>query len=211
MSCAAGLLHFSCIQRDSGESSKSLYQTLRPNVTVLVGYGVPVPAARSKCCISLSLSAFLASGALGEVLELMEHLERVFQGSYVKGDGQQPMVSQPLTSLHASALNSWNLLLTLMSPGDVYQLWGPSGAMSSTLDQQFELLETSHLEGRLAAGESFALLYELGRIFSEDFAEVFTPLCSGKFINNFMNSNTLYCCNTCGTSLRIYRQQLKFP
>lgn len=41
--------------------------------------------------------------------------------------------------------------------------------------QLSELLESSHLEVRLSAGEAIALIYELGREFSTDFQEDFTP------------------------------------
>lgn len=61
---------------------------------------------------------------MGDVLVLMQQLESIFSGSYLKGDGSVPNVSTEIGALHASALSSWTLLFTLMNPGDVYSMLG---------------------------------------------------------------------------------------
>lgn len=43
----------------------------------------------------------------------------------------------------------------------------------SNLEQISELLESAHLEVRMAAGEALALIYEIGREENEDFEEDF--------------------------------------
>jgi hypothetical protein len=59
---------------------------------------------------------------MADVIQLMESLETIFSGSYLKGNGTVPVVSAELASLHAAALSAWNLLLTLMDPDDIYVL-----------------------------------------------------------------------------------------
>jgi hypothetical protein len=59
---------------------------------------------------------------MADVVQLMESLETIFSGSYLKGNGTVPVVSAELASLHAAALSAWNLLLTLMAPDDIYVL-----------------------------------------------------------------------------------------
>lgn len=44
-----------------------------------------------------------------------------------------------------------------------------------SLVQLSELLQSPHLDVRMSAGEAFALIFELGREFNENFAEGFTP------------------------------------
>lgn len=61
---------------------------------------------------------------MGDVLSLMQTLEGVFSGSYLKGDGSVPNITPELAMLHAAAISSWTLLFTLMSPGDVYNMMG---------------------------------------------------------------------------------------
>lgn len=57
-----------------------------------------------------------------DVIQLMQSLETIFSGSYMKGNGTVPVVSAEFSSLHAAALSAWSLLLTLMAPGDIYFL-----------------------------------------------------------------------------------------
>ena len=64
-----------------------------------------------------------------DVVQLMQSLETIFSGSYLKGNGTVPMVSPELASLHAAALSAWSLLLTLMAPLDVYVLMSEDNDM----------------------------------------------------------------------------------
>lgn len=45
--------------------------------------------------------------------------------------------------------------------------------MFRSLEQLSELLESPHLDVRMSAGEALALIFELGRMESDDFAEDF--------------------------------------
>lgn len=63
---------------------------------------------------------------MGDVLELMQQLQVIFAGSYLKGDGSIPNVVADVAALHAAALSAWTLLFTLMAPSDVYTMVGNS-------------------------------------------------------------------------------------
>lgn len=55
-----------------------------------------------------------------DVMERMRALEAIYSGSYLKGDGTMPSITPETGGLHAAALSAWSLLLTLLSPGDVF-------------------------------------------------------------------------------------------
>lgn len=59
---------------------------------------------------------------MADIVQLMQSLETIYCGSYLKGNGNVPMLSAETANLHAAALSAWSLLLTLISPGDVYML-----------------------------------------------------------------------------------------
>jgi len=59
---------------------------------------------------------------MADVIQLMQSLETIFSGSYLKGNRTVPVVSAELSSLHAAALSAWSLLLTLMTPRNIYML-----------------------------------------------------------------------------------------
>ena len=68
----------------------------------------------------MAVMTYLSNCELNELIELMRTLESIFGGSYAKGDGTMPTVSPETASLHTAALSAWSLLLTLLSPGDVF-------------------------------------------------------------------------------------------
>lgn len=96
-----------------------------------------------QCCTALGLLNFLAGGDLGDILSLMKSLELIFSSSYLKvrkimfdnllanylvtyqqfffpkGDGSVNTISVDAGAMHAAALSSWGLLLTLIPAGDV--------------------------------------------------------------------------------------------
>lgn len=103
----------------------------------------------------------------------MQQLESVFAGSYLKGDGNVANITAEMATLHSSAVHAWCLLFTLISPGSIGTMISTSKTLPS-LEKLSELLESPHLEVRMAAGEALALIYESGReenvAFEEDFA-----------------------------------------
>jgi len=116
--------------------------------------------------------SFLSCGDIGENLLLMQQLESIYSGSYLKGDGSVPNTTTETGALHAAALNAWALLFTMLIPGNIGTMMNNSKSLP-TLDQLSELLESPHLEVRMAAGEALALVYEIGRQENDDFEDDF--------------------------------------
>lgn len=128
--------------------------------------------ARAKCCTALGLLNFFGSVDSGDVLILMQFFEGIFSGSYLKGDDKTPIsVSADAGTLHAEALSSWGLLLTMIPPGD-FVSWMTSGqSMLPSFKKLMGLLQSSHLDVRMAAGETLALVLESGRAHDEEFLD----------------------------------------
>ncbi|KAJ1526830.1 hypothetical protein ONE63_008397 [Megalurothrips usitatus] len=172
---AAQLAPLMCVQLGAGDFSEELCRDLVP-VLMVVARDPSVPAVtRAKCCWALGLLSFLAGGEMQDVMERMRALEAIFSGSYLKGDGTLPTITPEVGSLHAAALSAWSLLLTLLSPGDVFMYMSDEDCTYlPELSRLSELLESVHLDLRLAAGEVIALLYEQGRSHDADFCSDFT-------------------------------------
>lgn len=123
---AAQLAPLICLQLGGGTACEEVLRELKPILSTTANDNSASPSARAKCCWALGLLTFLSGDEMGEVLTLMSEMQNLFCGSYLKGDGNlQTSISQEMGTLHASALSTWSLLLTLMSPGDVYTLLGP--------------------------------------------------------------------------------------
>lgn len=56
---------------------------------------------------------------MGDVLTMMQQLESVFAGSYLKGDRTIANITAETASLHSAAIHAWCLLFTLISPGNI--------------------------------------------------------------------------------------------
>lgn len=79
--------------------------------------------ARAKSCYSLALLQFLSGDDnVGDNIQMMQMFEGIFSGSYLKGDNSPSSASQETAVLHAAALSSWALLLTVIPPSDVVSL-----------------------------------------------------------------------------------------
>ncbi|XP_060530073.1 interferon-related developmental regulator 2 [Cylas formicarius] len=169
---AAELATVMAVQLGVDESADGVWQSLRPILLAIACDKAATPLVRAKCCATLGNIAFLTDVEVGEILTLMQQLEAIFAGSYLKGDGIAPNVTTEVAQLHAAALSSWSLLFTLMAPGNIATMMNNSKVLP-TLEHLSELLESSHLELRLSAGEALVLVFELGREEDKDFAEDF--------------------------------------
>lgn len=166
---AADLAILLCIQLGDESVCENIGQSLKPVLLVIANDNSVAPLVRAKCCEALSNMSFLCGGELGDILLLMQQMETLFSGSYLKGDGSIPNITPELATLHATALSSWTLLLTLMAPNNVTSMMGTNNL--PTLDQLSELLDSPHLDVRMAAGEALAMIFELGRLEIENFAD----------------------------------------
>lgn len=129
-------------------------------------------AARAKCCTALGLLNFLGTDdtGMGDVLETMQHFEHLFAGSYLKGDSTPSSAGADAALLHSAALNAWSLLLTLLPGGD-FSVMMSAKKYSPSMEQLCGMLQSPHLDVRMAAGEAIALVLECGRSHDDTFMD----------------------------------------
>ena len=126
--------------------------------------------ARAKSCLSLALLHFLGGDDVGDLIILCQMYEGIFSGSYLKGDKSPSTANSDAGTLHAAALGAWGLLLTLIPSGDVVSLIETKQILAS-FRSLMGLLQSPHLDVRMMAGETIALLMESGRDHDEEFLE----------------------------------------
>ena len=68
------------------------------------------------------MNQFLSGNDATATIEIMQLLSSIFSGSYLKGNGSIATISSEVAALHAAAISSWTLLLTVMAPADIYNL-----------------------------------------------------------------------------------------
>ncbi|XP_073977899.1 interferon-related developmental regulator 1 isoform X2 [Rhodnius prolixus] len=150
---AAQLATLLCVQLGSGDMTDEVCRDLSPLLTFIVNdHSMSLPA-RSKCCWALGLLYFLANTE--DIVSAMQTLEHVFSASYHKGDGSVPSITQELAALHFAAISSWSLLLTVIDLNSAINV--------ASINQLGQLLDSPHLDVRMAAGEGIALLLEQAR------------------------------------------------
>lgn len=152
------------------QGDEDIAKTLSPLLNHIVLDKSASSEARSKSCLSLALMQFLSGeDNIGDNIILCQMFEGIFSGSYVKGDSTPSSATQDAATLHAAALGSWALLLTLIPPSDVVSLIQTK--QIGSFKNLMGLLQSQHLDVRTTAGEAIALLLECGRIHNEDFLE----------------------------------------
>jgi len=120
------------------------------------------PTARAACASTLGLGSVIVGGQ-DEQYSIMSSLEGAFKDSYLKGDSTTPNITTELAAVHVKCLHAWNLLVSRAPNSFVGHL------IETHLPKLPGLLESSHVDLRIAAGESIALLYELAREKDEEF------------------------------------------
>ncbi|XP_011191458.1 interferon-related developmental regulator 2 [Zeugodacus cucurbitae] len=168
-SCAARLAPLVVLQLGGDvEISKELNQCL---LTTVQDKAVSFDA-RAKCCTALGLLNFLGGEDIGDLITLMQFFEGIFSASYLRGDEKSPVsVNAEAGTLHAEALSAWGLLLTLIPSGDFVSLMTNGQPMLPSVKKLMGLLQSPHLDVRIAAGETLALILECGRAHDKDFLE----------------------------------------
>ena len=109
------------------------------------------------------MGCFITTNGLDILQSTMNLLQTTFAGSFFKGNGAIPSHSPEISSLHASALYSWTLLITTCDRGTVNNL------VDKFLKRITQLLESPDVELRIAAGECIAVLHEIVREGDQDF------------------------------------------
>lgn len=106
------------IQLGRDEISSTLSQILIPALNNKSwSYSV-----RALSCTALAMLYFFSNVDNKDIVIVMQHLEQIFSGSYLKGDKSPPLINDEISQLHVSALEGWSLLATLIPPGQFCSL-----------------------------------------------------------------------------------------
>lgn len=168
---AARIIPLLVIQIEALEDIGTLVTALKPLLLITAQDASAAFDARAKCCSALGLLCFVGVDDLGEILPLMKALHGIFAGSFLKGDNSPSGASTEAGALHSAALSAWALLLTLLPPGDVVALTTAGGGIMPSMDNLIGMLQSPHLDVRVVAGETLALLLELGRQHDDEFLD----------------------------------------
>ncbi|XP_046145172.1 interferon-related developmental regulator 1 [Osmia bicornis bicornis] len=172
-STAARLSTLLCVQLGAFESAETVCRDLKSILTFIASDPTASTQARAECCWALSMNQFLSGNDAADTIEIVQLLSNIFSGSYLKGNGALANITTEVAALHAAAISSWTLLLTVMAPADIYNLLtsNKTNSYMPSLNKLSELLESPHLDIRLSAGEALAVIFELGRDFSSDYEQ----------------------------------------
>ncbi|XP_048512853.1 interferon-related developmental regulator 2 isoform X2 [Athalia rosae] len=159
-SAAARLANLVCVQLGAFDSAEMIGKDLKTVFITTANDKSNSPSARADCYWALSMTQFLSGNDAADTIEIMQLLLSVFYDS----------ASVNLPAMQATVLSAWTLLLTLVAPSDVYNLINSdtTDTYMLSLNQLRDLLESPHLELRLAAGNALAVIFELGREYSDD-------------------------------------------
>lgn len=69
------------------------------------------------------MNQFLSGNDAVDTIEIVQLLSGIFSGSYLKGNGAIPNILPEVAALHAAAISSWTLLLTVMTSADIHNLF----------------------------------------------------------------------------------------
>ncbi|XP_055616577.1 interferon-related developmental regulator 2 [Toxorhynchites rutilus septentrionalis] len=168
---AARIIPLLVIQLEEVDDINELIKVLKPVLLAVAQDTAASHDARAKCCMALGLLNFLGSDDIGDLLPLMKSFEGIFSGSYLKGDNTPSSANADAAALHSSALNAWALLLTLVPSGDLVSLVNSNNAMIPSIQKLVGMLQSPHLDVRMAAGETIALILESGRSHDDGFLD----------------------------------------
>nr|XP_014346038.1 PREDICTED: interferon-related developmental regulator 1 isoform X1 [Latimeria chalumnae] len=160
---AASLACLLCIQLGAGIESEEVFKTLKPTLKNIIADGTASVQARQACATSLGVCCFIAAD-VSDIYSTMECLENLFTKSYQKDDGNNGFHKVTHNAvLHINALLTWTLLLTIC----------PATEVKKALEKHFpklpSLLSCEHVEMRITAGETLAVLFEIAREIDDNF------------------------------------------
>lgn len=165
---AALLAAIVCATLGTGDEADMLFADIETQLMATANDASVSCSTRAKCATALSLCCFVAGNGGDNINAIMEVLLSVFSGSFLKGNGALPNVNPDLAALHSSCLIAWSLLLTVQPTYVVMSLTEKHVARIA------ELLDSSDVDLRIAAGETIAVLHEVSRECDENF-EVDNP------------------------------------
>lgn len=171
---AANLIAVICATIGPSPETDSIFSELISQLLTLLADQTVQPDVRCKCAKTIAICAFII-GIEGYLEQIMERLYAIFSSSCAKGDGTMPTPSEPLALLHSNCLQAWTLLLTAVSattPHVAIEL------IDEYMNKITELLDSPHLEVKISAGETVAVMCEIIKSQNEDVtSDDFDDLC----------------------------------
>lgn len=161
---AANLISIVCSTIGPSPETDPIFSELVSQLLILLADQTIQPEVRSKCTRTISICTFII-GIEGYLEQIMDRLYAIFSASCAKGDSSMPNPSEPLASLHSTSLQAWTLLLTAVnnsSPQVSFEL------VEEYMDKITELLDSPHLDIKIAAGETLAVMWEIIKSQNED-------------------------------------------
>uniref|UniRef100_A0A8C5N291 Interferon related developmental regulator 2 n=1 Tax=Leptobrachium leishanense TaxID=445787 RepID=A0A8C5N291_9ANUR len=158
-SLAASVLSLLCIQLGSGPEGEEVFHCLKPILISILTDSSTGSSARQSCATSLGLCCYIAAADAEDLISSLCCLEGLIT-SYYSDNGAKHTA---LHGLLCCAIQSWALLLTMCPASRIQKV------LESHLPRLPGMLSSENVNLRIAAGESLALLYELGRDLEEDF------------------------------------------
>ncbi|KAJ4934266.1 hypothetical protein JOQ06_007065 [Pogonophryne albipinna] len=161
---AATLFTLLCIQLGGGDEAEEGFKVLRPILTAILIDSTASIVARQSCARALGMCCYVCTAEEGEdLVKSLALLESVFMSSYPNREGTMPTPKPGIPALHSAALQAWSLLVTLCPASRLTVL------LNLHLPKLQACLQSSDVNFRIAAGETIALLVELGRDVDEEF------------------------------------------
>ncbi|KAL3063939.1 hypothetical protein OYC64_000284 [Pagothenia borchgrevinki] len=161
---AATLFTLLCIQLGGGDEAEEGFKVLRPIFTAILIDSTASIVARQSCARALGMCCYVCTAEEGEdLVKSLALLESVFMSSYPNREGTMPTHKPGSPALHSAALQAWSLLVTLCPASRLTVL------LNLHLPKLQACLQSSDVNFRIAAGETIALLVELGRDVDEEF------------------------------------------
>jgi len=145
------------------DETSAMFAALQPYFVPALADPTVSPHIRAKCSVALSLGHFITNNGLDSIDAIMDLFQSIFAGSFLKGNGAIPTHTPEISSLHASALYAWTLLLTIYAPSTALRL------AEKNIKRISELLDSPDVDLRIAAGECIAVLHEISCECIEDF------------------------------------------
>ncbi|XP_068109064.1 interferon-related developmental regulator 2 isoform X2 [Hyperolius riggenbachi] len=158
-SLAATLLSLLCIQLGPGSEGQEVFHSVKHLLINILTDSSSRAPARQSCAVALGICCYIAATEDEDLATSLTCLEGIFTLLYSENNSSPAS----LQGVVCCAIQSWALLLTIC-PGSRIQK-----ALESHLPYFSGVLSSENVSLRIAAGESIALLYELGRDLEEDF------------------------------------------
>uniref|UniRef100_A0A182MV55 Interferon-related developmental regulator N-terminal domain-containing protein n=1 Tax=Anopheles culicifacies TaxID=139723 RepID=A0A182MV55_9DIPT len=146
---ASNVIPLMMVQSETLEDAAEILQLLRPILMAIVKDSSATICAQ--CCTVLGTLYFTGEDDPQEILVLMKIFQEILLNNKFMGGNSE---------LYAKVMNSWSLLLTLLTPDCIVQQISKNVLLS--VRYLMEMLESTDLAVNLAIGVTFALMFEMG-------------------------------------------------